>query len=218
MAVLPMRLPLLPLDAEQFDRCLAAGDRRQGILLYRPQCPNCTACEPIRLDVQTFAPDRTQRRVLRVGQARLTMRLGRPVVDAERVALYNLHKHARGLDHGEGTVTAADYAGFLAETCVDTFELSYWDGERLVGVAIVDRAAHSLSAVYCCYDPRVAGVSIGVFSVMTQVELCKAWGLRWLYLGFYVAGCRAMRYKGRYGPHQRLVDGRWATRPRAVAA
>lgn len=213
-----MRLPLARLTGAEFDACLARGDRRQGILLYRPQCPDCAACEPIRMDVAQFAPDRSQLRAFKAGAQRLTVEIGPPQVDAERVALYNAHKELRGLAMGDRPATAADYAGFLAESCVDTIELAYRDQGRLVGVAVADRGNESLSAVYCCYDPTVQGVSLGVFSVMLQVQLCRQWGLRYLYLGFFVEGCRAMRYKGRYAPHQRLVDGQWQTMPRYVAA
>src|SRR5437762_10536556 len=62
---LPLRLPVRPLTREEFGARLAAGDRRQGRLLYRTACPSCQACEPIRLDVERFEPDKTQRRVLR---------------------------------------------------------------------------------------------------------------------------------------------------------
>ena len=213
-AILPMRLPLAELTGTQFDACLARGDRRQGILLYRPDCGSCTACEAIRLDVKAFAPTKTQARMHKRGRARLRVEVGRPRVDAARVRLYNLHKRLRQLEGGEGLATAADYSGFLAESCVDTWELSYWMGEQLVGVAIVDRGQTSLSAVYCCYDPEVPGISVGVFSVMETVALCRQWGLQWLYLGFYVAGCRAMRYKASYGPHLRLIAGQWQPMPR----
>jgi arginine-tRNA-protein transferase len=33
--------------------------------------------------------------------------------------------------------------------------------------------------------------------------------MRYLYLGLYIAESRAMAYKARYRPHQRLQDGRW---------
>ena len=62
-ARLPLRLPMRRLKPAEFGTRLAAGDRRQGLLLYRPSCPTCSACEPIRLDVEAFAPSRTQRRI-----------------------------------------------------------------------------------------------------------------------------------------------------------
>lgn len=212
-----MRLPIRRLTAAEFDQCLLAGDRRQGLLLYRPACPDCNACVPIRLDLQEFSPTSSQRRARRVGERTLTVCLGRPSVDEARVSLYNLHKTSRGLDGGDPDITAAEYAAFLVETCVDSWELSYWVGSQLVGVAVFDRSEVALSAVYCHYDPRVQGLSIGTFSVMHQVSLGRQWGLRWLYLGYVVDACDAMRYKASYLPHERRVGGSWQVVERSDA-
>jgi arginine-tRNA-protein transferase len=45
--------------------------------------------------------------------------------------------------------------------------------------------------------------------VLKQIGLCRQWGLRYLYLGLYVAGNRPWPYKARYTPHERLIDGAW---------
>ncbi len=208
-ARLPLRLPARALSREELSRRLAAGDRRQGFLLYRPDCPACQACEAIRLDVGRFEPDKTQRRILRRGDAALEVSLGLPTTSAEKVALYNRHKAERGLRIGTERIDAAGYEQFLVETCADTFEISYRHRGALVGVAVTDRASDALSAVYFLYDPSYAHLSPGVYSILTQLSLCRRWGLRHLYLGLYVAGCRAMRYKAGYLPHERLIDGRW---------
>lgn len=209
IARLPLRLPARQLAADEFAQRLRAGDRRQGFLLYRPSCPTCHACEPIRIEVGAFKPDKTQQRIFRRGEAVLRTRIGRPTLTAEKVALYNLHKRERGLLLGDGMVDARGYAEFLIDTCTDTIELTYRREGRLVGVAIADRAADALSAVYCFYDPGDARLSPGTYSILKQLSLCRVWGLRYLYLGLYVGDCRAMRYKARYLPHERLIGGTW---------
>lgn len=208
-AHLPLRLPMRRLKPVEFAARLAAGDRRQGLLLYRPKCPRCAACEAIRLDVEHFRPNATQRRVLRRGDADLRTLIGRPAVSAEKVALYNRHKMERGLTTGDGLIDAEGYEQFLVESCTDTIELRYVLSGLLVGVAIADRSIDGLSAVYCYYDPSFARLSLGTYSVLKQLELCRQWQLRYLYLGLYVAGNRAMAYKARYLPHERLIDGTW---------
>jgi arginine-tRNA-protein transferase len=80
---------------------------------------------------------------------------------------------------------------------------------QLAGVAIVDRSAHALSAVYCYYDPQLSRLSLGTYSILKQLELCRQWGLRYLYLGLFIAECSSMRYKASFLPHERLVRGRW---------
>ncbi len=211
MATLPMRLPVRRVTSAEFSALLAQGDRRQGVLLYRPTCQGCSACTPIRLEIGQFEPSRQQLRAYTTGLRRLRVELQRPQVDAARVALYNQHRSLRGLDHGDEPIGEPEYASFLVESCVDTWELSYHMGDTLVGIAIFDRAADALSAVYCHFQPNLPGLSVGVFSVMVQLELCRQWHLSYLYLGFVIDQSRAMRYKADYLPHQRLRDGKWQT-------
>lgn len=206
---LPLRLPARALSPGELDRRLRMGDRRQGALLYRPACPDCQACEPIRLDAGVFAPGKTHRRILRKGDAELRMEIGPPVADERRVELYNAHKAGRGLRQGERPIDLIGYRAFLTETCCETFEVRYFQGDELVAVAITDRGAESLSAVYCYFDPAIAQLSPGTYSILKQLELCREWGLQYLYLGLFIEDCDAMRYKGRFVPHERLLHGRW---------
>lgn len=215
IARLPMRLPTRPLTAVEFSERLHVGDRRQGLVLYRPRCPECSACEAIRLDIQVFAPNKTQRRIQRRGRAYVRLELGEPSLSDEKVALYNKHKLGRAL-MGEGDpIDETGYGAFLVDSCTESFEIRYLlretadSPERLVGVAIVDRGSDALSAVYTYFDPDLAALSLGVFSILEQIELCKTWGLRWLYLGLFVGECSSMAYKARYLPHERLYDGKW---------
>src|SRR2546422_9390030 len=68
-ARLPLEYPLRRLSGTELDEKLAAGYRRIGDLVYRVTCPDCQACEPIRVLVDEFRPSRTQRRVWQRGQA-----------------------------------------------------------------------------------------------------------------------------------------------------
>jgi arginine-tRNA-protein transferase len=206
---LPLRLPVRSLGRAELDVRLASGDRRQGRLLYRASCPSCQACEPIRIEVGRFAPSRTQRRIHRAGKRRIETDLGPLVVDDERVRLYNLHKHGRNLARDEHDVSGEAYRLFLGESCCETFEMRYLVDERLIGVAIADRGAEALSAVYFYWDPAFAALSPGTFSILEQIELCRRWGMRWLYLGLYIAECSPMSYKNRFHPHERLIGDAW---------
>lgn len=209
VARLPLRLPARQLSHTEFRRRLEEGDRRQGVLLYRPSCPSCQACEPIRIDVEAFEPSRTQRRVLRRGDAEFDIEIDRPSVTIEKVNLYNRHKIERGLVIGEDLVDPVGYEQFLVETCTDTIEVHFRRRGALVGVAVTDRAEDALSAVYFYFDPDQAALSPGTYSILKHVELCRRWNLRHLYLGLYVGGCRSLEYKAAYLPHERLVGGNW---------
>lgn len=211
MARTPMEYPIRPLLPEEVDRRLAVGYRRQGLLLYHVNCPTCSACEPIRLDVSTFRMNKTQRRTLRRGRELFQVEVGEPAYSDERLALYNRHKFERGLARTDLPMSPEGYRSFLVDRCCDAVEIRYLSGGRLAGVAVADRGRTSLSAVYTYYDPDLEALSPGVFSILTQVELCKLWGLQYMYLGLYIEGSEHMRYKGGYLPHERLVDGTWRT-------
>ena len=209
IARIPLRLPVRPLTPEESAERLRLGDRRQGLLLYQPACPGCRACEAIRLPVAAFQPSRAQRRAFRQGEALLDVSTGPPATTPEKVALYNRHKLERDLALGDDLLDEASYHELFVESCVDTLEIEYRHGERLVGVALVDLASDALSAVYTYFDPAVRGVSIGTYSILKQIEFCRQLDLPYLYLGLWVAGSPPMQYKLRFRPHQRRIDGQW---------
>ncbi|MGC4094299.1 MAG: arginyltransferase [Polyangiaceae bacterium] len=209
VARLPLRIPARPLTHVELEQRLSAGDRRQGIFLYHTSCPACRACEPIRLDVSQFVPSRSQRRTLQHGNRLLRIELGPALVDERRIELYNRHKHLRGLGSGRAPIDFDGYREFLVLSSCETFELRYYLGAELIGVALVDRSENALSAVYCYYDPAYSRLGLGTFSILKQLELCREWSLGYLYLGLYIEGSEHMRYKARFLPHERLLDGQW---------
>ncbi len=218
VARMPLRLPVRKLSRDELDQRLREGDRRQGFVLYRTLCPRCKACEPIRLDVSSFVPSRSQRRTFQRADGVLRTEVGPLVVDARRVELYNAHKQGRGLGDGQPKIDGEGYRDFLVSSCSESFELRYFLGDELVGIAVTDRGRRSLSAVYCHYDPGHVALGIGTFSILKQVELCKSWGIAHLYLGLYIAESEHMAYKARFLPHERLIDGTWLKFDRPPAA
>lgn len=213
LARFPLRVSERKLRKEELDAALAEGDRRQGVFLYRPSCPACNACEPIRIDVERFTLTPSLRRVLSRGDRVLTVRIGPAIADEERARLYSRHKWERGLAAAGETpeVDVAAYRSFLVETCCDTFELACRYKGDLVAVAVADRGREALSAVYCAYDPALSNLSLGTYCILKEIEACRQWGLRYLYLGLYVADCRHLAYKARFLPHERLIAGVWRT-------
>lgn len=137
------------------------------------------------------------------------MEVGPPEASEAKVALYNKHLETRGLSSNGTRTDLQGYRHFLVESCCESFELRYYHGDQLIGVAITDRGAESLSAVYCYYDTDYSRYSLGTYSILKQLQLCRSWGMRFLYLGLYVDECEAMAYKARFFPHERLIRGSW---------
>lgn len=204
---LPLRLPLSRVEGAAFDSLLDAGDRRAGPFLYRTACVSCRACEPIRLDTAKLEPTRSQRKVWRRNEGVIDVQIGPPGLSSRHLELYNRHKTERGL--GDDVTDASGYRSQFLDSCTDTVEVAYLVEGRLIAVSLLDLGKTAASSVYHFFDPGESKRSLGVYSVLKEVQLCRALGLQWYYLGLYVEGCRSLRYKADYFPHERKVDGRW---------
>jgi len=209
VARMPLRMPLSKITPEECDVRLAEGHRRTGEFVYQTNCPNCNACEAIRIDVGQFEFSRSHRRVLKRGDAKFLQQFGPMKVDATRVALFNKHRRLRGLAKRESDIDTEEYAWGFVQSCFDSFEISYWSEERMIALAVCDHGRRSLSAVYTFFDPDLKSDSLGTYSILKQIEFCQTHRLQYLYLGYYVEGSSHMQYKSRFLPHERLIDQRW---------
>ncbi len=205
---MPLRWQFLPLSGGAFDDSLAAGDRRVGRMLYRTACPQCVACEPIRVPVRSFAPSRSHRRVIKKNSD-VSIEVAPAQFSNEKLALYNRHKFGRGLAREEAPLDRQGYEGWFIQSCTRTFDMEYRVDGRLIGCGIIDVGAQDASSVYFFFDPDESARSPGVFSVLMEIAWLRSHGGRFHYLGLYVADCRHLCYKASYGPHERRVDGTW---------
>jgi arginine-tRNA-protein transferase len=78
-----------------------------------------------------------------------------------------------------------------------------------MAVAVTDHTPGTLSAVYTFFEPRDAHRSPGVFAVLWQIAEAAARGREWLYLGYWVQGCRKMDYKAQYRPIELYSTRGW---------
>jgi arginine-tRNA-protein transferase len=195
-----------PLDPATMGMFLANGYRRNGNCMYNMHCPDCASCVPIRLDPETFTPNRNQKRVWKknrdvtVGVAPLTM-------SDENLALLDRFLSSR---FPEGKSSAESYySGFFITTITRCFELRYRVEDKLIGVAILDGSDQWLNAVYFYFDPDEAGRSPGTLNILYLVNFCRSNHISPLYLGYWIENVQAMQYKSAFKPHEILVKGSW---------
>jgi len=206
----PLRLPARALTPPELDQRLAAGDRRAGLMLYNQECPACAACEALRVDVAAFVPSRSQRRAQAKGDAAVTVTVGRIEVDEARLQLYRAHQSGRRLDQdGRPPIESAEYESYFATSCAEGFEVRYTVAGKLAGVANTDRGERALSAVYTFWDPAHAALSLGTYSILTQIALARKMSLQWIYLGLAIRENHSMAYKLAFMPHERRIGGAW---------
>ncbi len=195
-------------SAAQLERLLEQGFRRFGPLYFRPVCAQCSECVPVRVPVASFALSKNLRRVLARAQ-KVRVEVGLPRVDDQRLALYRRWHALREGDRGwkPDTLTEQSYQMQFAFPHPAAREYSYWLDGALVGIGIMDELPHSISAVYCFYEPAHAALSLGTFNVLTALANARAAEKQHVYLGYRVEDCPSLSYKGRFVPQERL-EGR----------
>ncbi len=209
MARMELRV-MCHVDPAAWSALLAAGHRRFGMVVFRPVCEGCSACIPIRVPVARFRPSKSQRRVIRRnGDA--VVEVGRPSVDEEKIELHRAFHADRTARVGwqPQAVDEERYSQVFLENTVATLELRYRILGRLAAVAYVDVGDDAVNSIYCFRHPDFRGRSLGTFDVLSQIRLADRLGKAYLYLGYYVAGCRSLRYKAAFRPGEALIDGVW---------
>lgn len=189
------------LTGEFYRDLLDKGYRRIGRRMYRPDCGTCAECKVIRAPVETFRRTKEQRRIWNRGRKAFTVEIARPSYSAEKAALYRRYLRWQH-DTVEGAGDPCEYEGFFVETCLGnrTLELQHYYEGALTGVGIVDIAGDALSSMYFFFEPDTARFSPGTYSALYEIELAREWGLRYYYIGYYIAGCSSMNYKTRFRP------------------
>lgn len=201
---------LIDVTAAELGALLERGWRRFGPVYFRPACEDCNECVTLRVPTPTFHPTKSQRRA-RKNAAHLVRTYARPVIDQERLDLYARWHAQREVARGwePSPIDAQRYAFDFAFEHPAVREVSFRDprDNRLVGLGIVDEVPNALSAVYFFWDPDHAPSSLGTAHIVTLIDDAHARGFPYVYLGYRVAGCASLAYKGRYGPHE-LLEGR----------
>lgn len=201
------------LNAAEYLVKLESGWRRFGGSVFRPRCQACNACRSLRVQVEQFQPNRSQRRVCKANQDVVTLHIGSPIVTRAKLDLYDryhaMQSDAKGWPRHEPK-DMTSYANTFVENPFPTEEWCYSLCGRLVGVGYVDHLPAALSAIYFFHDPDERRRSLGTWNVLNVIERAQELRIPYAYLGYFVEGCPSMQYKADFKPNQILTpDGCW---------
>jgi arginine-tRNA-protein transferase len=200
--------PSYVIDSPTYSHLVTAGFRRSGAFTYRPYCDQCSACTPVRVLTDEFAPSRTQRRCLKANAA-LTTRVLDLKFSHEHYALYRRYQSLRhpggGMDHD----SREQYSHFLLQSNVHTRLVEFRDHGRLCMIAIMDELDDGLSSVYTFFEPDQAHLSLGTYGILWQIAEAQRRGLPYVYLGYWISESRKMSYKTDFQPIEGRVQGSW---------
>jgi arginyl-tRNA--protein-N-Asp/Glu arginylyltransferase len=200
--------PYFRKDSQLYGELSRHGFRRSGEHIYRPHCPNCSACIPVRIPVHHFQPRRSQRRVWQKNQD-LTVIPHPNKFNQEHFELYCQYLATRHSGGGMDEPTPKNYQQFLISRWAKTVFYEFRLQQTLVALAVVDHFEDGLSAMYTFFTPELPARSLGVYAILWEITQAKRLHKKWLYLGYWIEECQKMKYKTEYQPLEYLLENKW---------
>ncbi|MDH5444273.1 MAG: arginyltransferase [Gammaproteobacteria bacterium] len=200
--------PETKLNKVQYSELSRLGFRRSGGHVYRPHCPNCRDCIPIRIEAAKFKPNRSQRRVLKKNQ-QIKWKPNPVEFSEEHFQLYRYYIQGRHPAGGMDNDDPNQYRQFIRASWCETRLFELRENDQLLGVAVTDQLENGLSAVYTFFDPSLSDRSLGTYAILRQIEECRDQELKWLYLGYWIPDSPKMQYKSRFRPFEYFDGQAW---------
>ena len=192
----------------------AKGFRRSQSVIYRPACVGCSACMSIRIPVNSFRPNRTQKRLLRKNSD-LIRRPCEAWATENQFDLFRRYLDDRHAGGGMADMDAFDYASMVDETPVNSTIVEYASidrqtgTQRLIAACLSDILADGISMVYSFFEPEERSRSLGAYMILDHMNLAREMGLSYVYLGYWVSGSPKMDYKVQYRPFELCDGAKW---------
>ena len=202
-------------SVDQFDQIRqnygSEGMRRSGNDLYLPVCPNCNECISTRIVVDEFKASRSHSRSLR-RNSDIEIKVATKPLESEK-AMYRLYSSYIEKRHNTGAMYPPDINTMrriyeLDDSHQDFHLYGYLNG-KLVLAAMTDQLYDGLSANYTIYDPDLLNRGLGIFTILTQLNLCKERELPYLYLGYMLKSVPNMSYKQHFYPQEQYKRSGW---------
>lgn len=200
--------PHYPLVMNQYSALAKLGFRRSGANVYRPHCSDCGLCIPVRVPVEEFRPNRSQRRNKKANSD-ITYVAKEAVFNSEHYALYRKYMQARHAGGGMDTDEPENYESLIKADWSTSKLLEFRLENKLIMVAVVDVFNDGVSAVYTFFDPDFSSRGLGVFGVLSEVDYALSSQLDWLYLGYWNPKTNKMAYKSHYQPMEFFDGENW---------
>ena len=186
-------------SGSQLDTLLADGWRHFGTNFFRYSLGihefDIRLVIPLRIRLSEFSLSKRQRRVLR--QNSDVSAVVRPIeITDESIALFERHK--RRFKFGVPDSIYDFLSGDPSNVPCEAREVNVTLGGRLVAASYFDIGATSVSAIYAVFDPDLTRRSLGIFTMLKEIEYAIDNGHELYYQGYAYEGESFYDYKKRF--------------------
>jgi leucyl-tRNA---protein transferase len=172
-------------DPGGMDELWEDGWRHFGAIFFRyrtwEHAGRGLAVTPLRVDLERFAPSRSQRRVLaRNRDLRVEVRPTK--LDDETRRMFLLHRERFREQVPDSLDNFLSHSPASVPCRNETIRL--YSGSRLVAAHFLDTGDRATSSVYSMFDPSESRRSLGVYTILVAAELSRRAGRRHYYPGY----------------------------------
>ncbi len=189
------------IQPEELDDYLEKGWFRMGQMIFTCHilCFNNDVYSTIwmRLDLENFAFKRRMRKILNRNNRLFRVEIGDPIFEGDRQALYQKHKK-RFEGYIPGTLRESLF-GLEEDNIYYTREIAVYDQDRLIAISYFDIGANSMASIMGLFDPDYEKYSLGMYTMIKEVEYGIDHNLKYYYPGYVVPGYKKFDYKLRIG-------------------
>jgi leucyl-tRNA---protein transferase len=187
--VIDQSIALCALPPQVFDLYLERGWRMLGhqIIRHNISVYEGRMCHtiPLRIRLDGFAMSKSQRKLLRRNKVHFSMRCREISLNAEKELLFQRHTtRFRDLNNYEPYRLdnfLSCYAHYLP---VPGYEIELYDGSRLVACSYFHVGANAISGTYCFFEPDYHKDSLGVYTLLLELEIAQRLGKVYYYHGY----------------------------------
>lgn len=200
----------------QLDELLANGWRHFGPQFFRYNLgvhnDEIRRVIPLRIRLSEFKLSKSQHRVMHQNRD-LAVRIERVAITAEVQDLFHRHKQ-RFKQHPPDSIYSFVSADSETEPST-TFQQSVRLDGRLLAAGFIDIGGNSLSAIYTSFEPGEPRRSLGIFTILKEIEYAMSHGKEFYYQGYCYSGRSFYDYKKLFhGTEGFDWNGNWMAVPR----
>ncbi len=164
----------------------------------------------LRIVLSDFVHGKTEQKLTRQNSI-FRKEIRRAVIDEEKENLFATYRKSVSFE-ASASLRMLMF-GKSDRAIYNTYEVSVYDGAKLIAAGFFDLGKTSAEGITCFYDPAYRKYSLGKYLIFQKINFCQELGLRYFYPGYFVPGYSFFDYKLDIGrealQYLQLHSGHW---------